>query len=85
MNKKLFVGNLNWGIRDEQLHQLFEEFGALVKAEVVMDKFDPNKSRGFGFVEYETEEAAQAAVEAMNGKEVEGRALTVNEAREGQV
>jgi len=82
--KKIFVGNLDWGIRDDKLRELFEEFGAVVKADVVMDKFEPNKSRGFAFVEFETDEAAQKAVQEMNGKEIEGRALTVNEAREGQ-
>lgn len=82
--KKIFVGNLDWGIRDDKLEELFSEFGNVVKADVVMDKFEPNKSRGFAFVEFEADEAAQKAIEAMNGKEVEGRALTVNEAREGQ-
>ena len=84
MAKKLFVGNLDWSVRDDQLRELFEEFGTLVKAEVVMDKFDPNKSRGFGFVEFETEEAAQAAKEAVNGKEIGGRPIRVDDAQENQ-
>lgn len=82
--KKIFVGNLSWSIRNDQLRELFSPFGSIVKAEVVMDRFEPNKSRGFAFVEFETAEAAQKAIETMNGKEVEGRPLTVNAAREGQ-
>ena len=80
MAKKLFVGNLPHAVTDSQLKTLFEEHGAVASARVIMDR-DSGRSKGFGFVEYDDDAAAQSAVRAMNGKEVDGRPLTVNEAR----
>jgi RNA recognition motif-containing protein len=80
MNKKLFVGGLPWAVDDAKLKEMFSEFGEIVSAVVIVDKAS-GRSKGFGFVEFETEEAAQAAIKAMNGKEIEGRTITVNEAR----
>jgi cold-inducible RNA-binding protein len=76
---KLFVGNLPWKTTDEELKQLFSEAGTVAAAEVIRDKFT-GRSRGFGFVEMSSDEESQKALE-LNGKEIEGRALTVNEAR----
>lgn len=80
MGNKLYVGNLGYGIGDGDLEKLFATFGTVRSAQVVKDR-DTGQSKGFGFVEMSTEQEAQAAIAAMNGKEVEGRALTVNEAR----
>jgi RNA recognition motif-containing protein len=78
--KKLFVGNLPHEITNDELQKLFEEFGTVDSANVIMDRAT-GRSKGFGFVEMSSEEEAEKATEAMNGKEVGGRALTVNEAR----
>jgi len=80
MGKKLYVGNLAYGVSDSDLQQLFEPHGTVASAQVIMDR-DTGRSKGFGFVEMGTDEEAQAAIAALNGHEVEGRALTVNEAR----
>jgi RNA recognition motif-containing protein len=80
MGKKLYVGNLTYGVTDSTLSQLFEPHGSVQSAQVIMDR-DTGKSKGFGFVEMGSDAEAQAAIQALNGKEVEGRALTVNEAR----
>lgn len=80
MGKKLYVGNLSYGISDSSLEQLFAAHGTVQSAQVIMDR-DTGRSKGFGFVEMGSDEEAQAAIAAMNGKEIEGRALTVNEAR----
>jgi len=80
MNTKLFVGNLSFNTSREQLHQLFSAHGNVIEADVVMDKMS-GRPRGFGFVTMESKEAADAAIQGLNGKEVDGRALTVNEAR----
>src|SRR3954451_11589870 len=80
MGKKLYVGNLSYGISDSTLEQMFSAHGQVQSAQVIMDR-DTGRSKGFGFVEMGTDEEAQAAIAAMNGKEIEGRALTVNEAR----
>ena len=80
MGKKLYVGNLSYGISDSTLEQIFSAHGTVASAQVIMDR-DTGRSTGFGFVEMGSDEEAQAAIAAMNGKEVEGRALTVNEAR----
>lgn len=79
-NKKLFVGSLPWGVDDAQLAQIFSQAGTVVSAQVVKDR-DTGRSRGFGFVEMSTEEEAQAAVNNLNGSEVEGRKIVVNIAR----
>lgn len=80
MGKKLYVGNLSYGISDSSLEQLFSAYGSVQSAQVIMDR-DTGRSKGFGFVEMGSDEEAQAAISSMNGKEIEGRALTVNEAR----
>ena len=80
MGKKLYVGNLSYGISDSDLQQMFEAHGSVQSAQVIMDR-DTGRSKGFGFVEMGSDQEAQAAIQALNGKEIEGRPLTVNEAR----
>jgi RNA recognition motif-containing protein len=80
MGKRLYVGNLTYGVNDADLQQLFGQHGTVSSAQVVMDR-DTGRSKGFGFVEMSSDQEAQAAIQALNGKEHEGRALTVNEAR----
>ena len=81
MSKKLYVGNLGWGITDTQLQEMFAPYGTVVSALVIMDR-DTGRSKGFGFVEMGNDQGgAQAAIAGMHGQQVEGRALTVNEAR----
>jgi RNA recognition motif-containing protein len=80
MGRKLYVGNLAYGISDSDLERIFEAHGAVQSAQVIMDR-DTGRSKGFGFVEMGTDAEAQAAITALNGTEVEGRTLTVNEAR----
>lgn len=81
MGKKLFIGNLSWDVRDEQLKEIFGAVGTVEEAVVIMDRIK-NRSKGFGFVTMSTEEEAQAAVAELNGKEVDGRPINVSEARE---
>src|SRR5260370_20572345 len=78
--KKLYVGNLSYETTDSDLQNLFVPHGTVQSAQVIMDR-DAGRSKGFGFVEMGSGEQAQAAITALNGKEVNGRALTVNEAR----
>ena len=80
MGKKLYVGNLAYGISDSDLEQLFGAYGTVQSAQVIMDR-DTGRSKGFGFVEMSNQNEAQAAISALNGKDAGGRALTVNEAR----
>jgi len=80
MGKKLYVGNLTYGVTDSTLQQIFEAHGTVQSAQVIMDR-ETGRSKGFGFVEMGSDAEAQAAIAALNGKEVEGRSLTVNEAR----
>ncbi|MSU59834.1 MAG: RNA-binding protein [Pedosphaera sp.] len=80
MSTKLFVGNLSFNTTENQLQDLFAAHGAVTAVDLIMDKFS-GRPRGFAFVTMETKEAADAAVQALNGKDVDGRALTVNEAR----
>jgi cold-inducible RNA-binding protein len=80
MGKKLYVGNLSYDTTDSALEQMFAAHGNVQSAQVIMDR-DTGRSKGFGFVEMSTEQEAQAAISATNGKEVDGRTLTVNEAR----
>jgi RNA recognition motif-containing protein len=80
MGKKLYVGNLTYGVTDSDLEQMFAPHGTVQSAQVIMDR-DTGRSKGFGFVEMGSDQEAQAAIAALNGKEVDGRALTVNEAR----
>lgn len=81
MATKLFVGGLAYKITDDhQLRDLFAPFGTVQSAQVIVDKFS-NQSKGFGFVEMPNDEEAKAAIAALDGKEVEGRSIAVNEAR----
>ena len=80
MGNKLYVGNLAYSMSDESLHEQFGEFGTVVSAKVMMDR-DTGRSKGFGFVEMSTADQAQAAIRGLNGKQVEGRGIVVNEAR----
>jgi RNA recognition motif-containing protein len=80
MGRKLYVGNLTYGVGDADLQQLFEPFGTVQSAQVIMDR-DTGRSKGFGFVEMGSDQEAQAAIAGLNGKDHGGRALTVNEAR----
>jgi RNA recognition motif-containing protein len=80
MGKKLYVGNLTFGVTDSELQELFAAFGTVQSAQVITDR-DTGRSKGFGFVEMGSDQEAQAAIQAMNGKDVNGRNLTVNEAR----
>lgn len=77
---KLFVGSLPWETDDQRLHDLFAPFGEVVSATVLRDRMT-NRSRGFGFVEMSDDEAAQKAIEALNGSDIEGRKIVVNVAR----
>jgi RNA recognition motif-containing protein len=77
---KLYVGNLAYSMTDTDLQNLFEQYGAVQSAQVIMDR-DTGRSKGFGFVEMGTTEEGQAAIQALNDQEVNGRKLTVNEAR----
>lgn len=81
MGKKLFVGNLSWDIRDEQLKEVFSAVGTVEEAVVIIDRMK-NRSKGFGFVTMSSEEEAQRAMEELNGHEVDGRPINVSEARE---
>ena len=80
MGKKLYCGNLSYNTTSSELEQLFAEFGSVQSAEVIMDR-DTGRSKGFGFVEMSSDAEAQAAIEGLNLKEHDGRALAVNEAR----
>ena len=80
MAKRIFVGNLPFSATEAQLNELFSKHGEVTTAEIVKDRFT-ERSRGFGFVEMASDEAATAAIAALSGHEMDGRALTVNEAR----
>ena len=80
MGRKLYVGNLTYETNTADLEQLFGAHGTVQSAQVIMDR-DANRSKGFGFVEMGSDQEAQAAIAALGGKEMDGRALTVNEAR----
>jgi cold-inducible RNA-binding protein len=77
---KLYVGNLGYGIRSSDLEQLFAAYGTVRSAEVITDR-TTQQSKGFGFVEMGSDQEAKAAISALNGKELDGRTVTVNEAR----
>ena len=83
MGTKLYVGNLSWGVDTDALHSLFAEYGEITDAIVLMDR-ETNRSRGFGFVTFADPASARAAMEALDGAEVDGRNLRVNEAQERQ-
>lgn len=80
MATKLFVGSLPWAIDDQGLEDLFKDFGTVSSAKVIIDR-ETNRSKGFGFVEFEDDDAAKAAIDKLNGSDVQGRAIVVNEAR----
>ena len=80
MGRKLYVGNLTYGVGNADLEKMFEPFGRVESAQVIMDR-DTGLCKGFGFVEMGSDQEAQAAIAALSGKEVEGRQLTVNEAK----
>lgn len=80
MGTKLYVGNLPYSVRDEDLHETFSEFGAVASAKVMMER-GSDRSRGFGFVEMENESDAQSAIAGLHDKPMSGRNLIVNEAR----
>ena len=80
MATKLFVGSLSWNVTDDQLKEAFSAVGTVVSANVITDR-DSNRSKGFGFVEMSSDAEAAEAVKQLNGKELDGRAITVAEAR----
>jgi RNA recognition motif-containing protein len=80
MAKRLYVGNLSYSVDSELLQEMFEQFGRVRSAQVLIDR-ETNRSRGFGFVEMEDDAEADAAIEALDGNDHDGRRLTVNEAR----
>lgn len=76
----IYVGNLSYGLNDNDLQQVFAEYGAVASAKIIQDR-DTGRSKGFGFVEMPNDDEATKAIEGLNGSEVDGRNLTVNEAR----
>jgi RNA recognition motif-containing protein len=80
MGRKLYVGGLPYAVDSAQLQQVFAEVGEVVSAQVVVDR-ETGRSRGFGFVEMATDELAAAAINSLNGQQLDGRTITVNEAR----
>ncbi len=81
MGKKIYVGNLPWSTTSASLEALFSAHGTVQSAEVISDR-ETGRSRGFGFVEMDSDDACQRAIEALHGADVDGRPITVNEARE---
>jgi len=80
VSKKLYVGNLSFGVTEGQLQEMFAPYGSVQLAQLITDR-DTGRSKGFGFVEMGNDQEAQAAISGMNGQMVDGRALTVNEAK----
>src|SRR5947209_6088190 len=80
MAKNIYVGNLSWETSADDLLALFQEHGTVARAQVITDR-ETGRSRGFGFVEMDNDAEAQKAIDALNGKDYQGRPLTVNEAR----
>ena len=80
MNKKLYVGGLPYSVTEDKLQEIFSARGTVESARVITDRFT-GRSRGFGFVEMSNEEEAQTAIDSLNGSDLDGRSLTVNEAR----
>jgi RNA recognition motif-containing protein len=83
LKMNIYVGNLSWNLKDQDLSNLFAAHGEVISAKIVNDKFT-NRSKGFGFVEMPNDEQAQAAIAALNGTEVDGRNIVVNESRPKQ-
>ena len=80
MAKKLFVGSLPFSMSDDDLAELFKEYGEVESARIILDR-ETNRSRGFGFVEFGNDDEAAAAIKGLDGSEVDGRTIVVNEAR----
>jgi RNA recognition motif-containing protein len=80
VGKKLYVGNLTYNVNESDLEALFSQFGSVQSAQIIVDR-DTNRSKGFGFVEMGTDQEAQAAIQGLNGRDHDGRNLTVNEAK----
>jgi cold-inducible RNA-binding protein len=80
MGRRLYVGNLAWTVTDQDLQDVFSEAGKVESSQVIVDRAT-NRSRGFGFVEMATDEAADAAIKKLNGRDIKGRAIRVNEAQ----
>lgn len=81
MSKKIYVGNMNYATTEDSLRELFGQFGGVGSVAVIMDRAT-GRAKGFGFVEMESDQAAQAAIQKLDGQEYEGRKLRVNEAQE---
>lgn len=81
MSKKLFVGGLSWGTDDEGLRQAFSKFGPISEAKVITDR-ETGRSRGFGFITFSSDSDAMSALQEMDGRELDGRTIKVNEAQE---
>ena len=80
MATKLFVGSLPWAVDDQGLEDLFKDFGTVTSAKVIMDR-ETGRSKGFGFVEFDDDAAAKAAIDKLNGTDMQGRSIVVSEAR----
>jgi RNA recognition motif-containing protein len=80
MGRKIYVGNLPFSVNDSSLQNMFSPYGTVDSAKIIIDR-DSGRSKGFGFVEMSTDQAAQEAISKLNGTEIDGRAITVNEAR----
>ena len=81
MAKKIYVGNLNYSTTDDQLNQAFAQYGGVISAKIITDRYT-DRSKGFGFVEMEEDDAAEAAISALNGQDLDGRELRVSEAND---
>jgi len=79
MSNKIYVGNLSWNTGDQELNDLFGQYGEVVSARIIIDR-NTNRSKGFGFIEMAESSAAEAAISALNGSELDGRNIRVNEA-----
>ena len=75
----IYVGNLNWNMTSDDLSNLFSPYGEVVSAKIVSDKFNNNRSKGFGFVEMSDDEAARTAISSLNDTDIQGRKIVVNE------
>lgn len=80
MGRRLYVGNLAWTVTDQDLQEVFSEAGKVDSAQVIIDRAT-NRSRGFGFVEMDSDDAAESAIKKLNGRDIKGRAIRVNEAQ----
>ena len=81
MSKKIYVGNLNYATTEDQLNQAFAQYGGVVSAKIITDRYT-DRSKGFGFIEMEEDDAAEAAISALNGQQMDGRELRVSEAND---